>query len=129
MNASDEIDRLIAETDDWRGERLAEVRKAVMAATPEMVEEWKWMGTPTWYCDGLVAVASPFKGKVKVTFAQGAKFPDPDGLFNGKDNGNTRRSIDIFEGDAFDGEVLTALVRRAIEYNRAHLKKNAKKQG
>lgn len=127
-NPSDLIDQYIEKTGDWRGDVLGSVRKVMLAADSGMIEEWKWMGTPTWSCDGLVAVANAHKGKVKVTFNQGAKFADPDGLFNGNDTGATRRSIDIFDPDALDEKALARLVANAIEYNRTHLKKNKGKK-
>jgi hypothetical protein len=127
MTASQQIDALIAGLDDWRGRELARVRQIMLAADPGMIEEWKWMGSQTWSCDGLVAVGNPHAGKVKLTFAHGAKFDDPDRLFNGKDTGATRRSIDIFEPGVIDAEQLTALVWSAIAFNRLNLKKNAGK--
>lgn len=129
MTPQQQIDDYIGKLDDWRGAVLAQVRKAVLGADADIVEEWKWMGSPTWECDGLLLVGNAHKGKVKLTFAHGAKFPDPDGLFNGKDTGATRRSIDIFEGDQLDEAALQNLVRNAITYNRTHLKKNAGKSG
>ena len=125
MNDSQRIDRLIAETTDWRGAMLAKVRKAFLDADPEIVEEWKWMGTPTWSRDGLIAVANPHKDKVKVTFAYGASLDDPDKLFNAGFEGNARRAIDIFEGDTMNERTLTKLVRAAIAYNQA--KRSSKK--
>jgi len=119
------IDDYIAGTNDWRGDMLAKVRRTVLAADDGIVEEWKWMGSPTWSCDGLLLVGNAHKLKVKLTFAHGAKFEDPHGMFNGKDTGATRRSIDLFESDDLDAEGLVALVRNAIVYNRTHLKKNA----
>ncbi|PWW02060.1 hypothetical protein DFR52_102726 [Hoeflea marina] len=125
MTPSERIDRYIAETAGWRGETLAHLRRAILAADPEIVEEWKWMGSPTWSRDGLIAVGNAHKAKVKLTFAHGARLPDPAGLFNGNDTGATRRSIDLFEGDGIDEAALSALVLAAIDHNRAHLKKNA----
>ncbi|HEV7278504.1 MAG TPA: DUF1801 domain-containing protein [Devosiaceae bacterium] len=125
MSPSERIDRYIHDLADWRSDLLARVRKAMLAADPAIIEEWKWMGSPTWSCAGLVAVGNAHKGKVKLTFAHGARLEDPHGLFNGDDRGNTRRSVDIFEGDAIDEVALRDLVRAAIAYNRAHLKKNA----
>jgi hypothetical protein len=123
-NPSARIDQLIAELDDWRGETIARVRKVILGADPQIVEEWKWMGSPVWSRDGMIAVANPHKGKVKVTFAYGAKLRDPAKLFNAG-LGATRREIDIFEGDAIDEAALGELVRAAIAYNHGHLKKNA----
>ena len=130
MTPSEHIDRLIAGIADWRGKTFADVRKAILAADREIVEEWKWMGSPAWSLDGLIAVGNAHKEKVKLTFAYGAALPDPDNLFNGDDKGQTRRSIDIREGESIDDEALAQLVRAAIVYNRTHLKKNAgKKKG
>ena len=126
MDASQQIDRLIADTGGWRGEMLAAIRETILAADPEIIEEWKWMGTPTWSRGGLIAVANPHKGKVKLTFADGAKLPDARGLFNAGLEGNLRRAIDFFEGDRLDRPALTALVREAIAYNLR--KKNQKKK-
>ena len=127
MNPSERIDEMIAELSDWRGPMLEDLRRTILAADPGIVEEWKWMGSPTWSLDGLIAVGNPHKNKVKLTFAYGAALPDPDNLFNGNDKGNTRRSIDIFEGKPVDGRALQDLVRAAIAHNRTHLKKNARK--
>ncbi|QQK00909.1 DUF1801 domain-containing protein [Burkholderia ambifaria] len=133
MSASDpglppsaRIDALIAGIADWRGKTFAEVRETILAVDDGIVEEWKWMGSPVWACDGMIAVANAHKGKVKLTFMHGAHLPDPDGLFNGGLDGNARRSIDWLEGDKLDKRGLKRLVRAAIDYNRAHLKKNAR---
>jgi|SRR5690554_1427205 len=128
MNPSEQIDHAIDALPDWRGEMLARVRRCIVGADPEIVEDWKWMGSPAWSRDGLIAVGNAHKAKIKLTFAYGAHLPDPDGLFNGQDNGKTRRSIDIFEGDALNAAALQALVRAAISYNLANLKKNASKR-
>lgn len=127
MTAEHQIDQYVSALDDWRGQMLAHVRTTILAADPGITEAFKWMGSPVWECDGLICVGNGHKNKVKLTFAHGAKFADPDGLFNGRDTGNTRRSIDWFEGDAVETGKLKKLVRTAIAYNRAHLKKNAKK--
>ena len=126
MNASEQIDQLIAGIEDWRGETFAALRKAVLAADPDIVEEWKWMGSPVWSCDGMIAVANAHKGKVKLTFAHGAKLEDPDKLFNAGLEGNARRAIDFLEGDPVDAEALARLVQAAIAFNRTKLKKNAR---
>ena len=126
MNASEQIDQLIAGIEDWRGETFAAMRKAVLAADPDIVEEWKWMGSPVWSCDGMIAVANAHKGKVKLTFAHGAKLEDPDKLFNAGLEGNARRAIDFLEGDTVDAETLGRLVQAAIAFNRTKLKKNAR---
>jgi hypothetical protein len=125
MNPSDRIDRMIAELTDWRGKIFARVRKIVIEADREIVEEWKWMGSPVWSRDGMIAVANAHKGKVKLTFAHGASLPDPNKLFNAGLDGNARRAIDFFEGDKIDERALKNLVRAAIDYNRTKLKKNA----
>jgi hypothetical protein len=127
MNPSKQIDELIAEIPDWRGKTFATVRKTILASDPEIVEEFKWMGSPLWSRDGMIAVANAFKTKVNVTFAYGAKLPDPDNLFNSGTGGNTRRAIDFFEGDKVNERALKALVRAAIAYNQTNLKKNAPK--
>src|SRR4051812_38845093 len=125
MNASERIDQLIAELRDWRGKAFAGIRKSMLAADREIVEEWKWMGSPVWSRDGIIAVANAHKGKVKLTFMHGARLPDPDRLFNAGLEGNARRAIDYFEGDKIDARALKNLVRAAIEYNQAALKKRA----
>ncbi len=98
MTASEKIDQMIAGLDDWRGKTFAAIRKAILSADKEIIEEWKWMGSPVWSRDGMIAVANPHKGKIKITFAHGAHLKDPDRLFNAG-NGNERKEIDIFEGD------------------------------
>ena len=109
---------------DWRGEKLSEARKAICAADPEIVEERKWRkpsnpaGVPTWSCDGIVCTGETYKDKIKLTFARGAALDDPAGLFNTGFAGNTRRAIDLFEGDSIDGPALTALVKEAVALNR-----------
>ena len=125
MNASEQIDQLIARTADWRGEVLATLRKTILAADREIVEEWKWMGSPVWSRDGIVAVGNPHKGKVKLTFMYGAKLADPDKLFNAGFEGNERRAIDFFEGDKVNARALKDLIRAAIEYNQTKKSKKA----
>src|SRR5215469_6844228 len=125
MTPSEQIDRMIAALTDWRGKTFARMRKAIRAADPEIIEEWKWMGSPVWSRDGMIAVANAHKGKVKLTFAHGAQLPDPDRLFNAGLEGNARRAIDFLEGDGINAPALKTLVRAAIDYNRSHLKKNA----
>jgi len=117
MDPSDRIDQLIALLTDWRGKTFASVRKSILGADREIVEEWKWMGSPVWYRDGIIAVANAHKGKVKLTFAYGASLPDPDKLFNAGFEGNARRAIDFFEGDKVDVRALKNLVRAAIQRN------------
>jgi len=127
MDASEQIDRLIAGLTDWRGKTFAGVRKCILAADRAIIEEWKWMGSPVWSRDGMIAVANAHKGKVKLTFAHGAGIPDPDKLFNAGLEGNARRAIDFFEGERINERALKNLVRAAIEYNQNKLKKNKKK--
>jgi hypothetical protein len=125
MNPSQRIDRLIAELPDWRGKTFAAMRKSILAADREIVEEWKWMGSPVWSRDGIIAVANAHNGKVKLTFAYGASLPDPDRLFNAGLEGNARRAIDFFEGDKINDRALKNLVRAAIDYNQTKSKKKA----
>jgi hypothetical protein len=122
MNPSERIDQLIAGLDDWRGKTFAAVRKIVLAADPDITEEWKWMGSPVWSRDGIVAVANAHKGKVKLTFDYGARLPDPEKLFNAGLEGNQRRAIDFFEGDKINERALKNLVRAAIDYNQTKKK-------
>jgi hypothetical protein len=122
---SEKIDRMIAGIADWRGKLFAAVRKTILAADRQIVEEWKWMGSPVWSRDGMIAVANAHKGKVKITFAHGAHLKDPDKLFNAGLKGNERREIDIFETGKLDMPALKSLVRAAIAYNQTKLKKNA----
>jgi len=123
MNPSERIDQLIAGITDWRGKTFAGVRKSMLAADREIIEEWKWMGSPVWSRDGIIAVANAHKGKVKLTFAYGANLPDPDKLFNAGLEGNMRRAIDFLEGDRINERALKNLVRAAIDYNQARKKK------
>jgi hypothetical protein len=116
---------MIAEITDWRGKTFASVRKTILEADPEIVEEWKWMGSPVWERDGIIAVANAHKGKVKVTFDHGARLADPDKLFNAGLEGNQRRAIDFFEGDKVNERALKTLVRAAIAYNQSKLKKKS----
>jgi hypothetical protein len=125
MNASEKIDQLIAGITDWRGTTFARLRKTILAADSEIIEEWKWMGSPVWSRDGIIAVANAHKGKVKLTFDHGARLPDPDKLFNAGLEGNQRRAIDFFEGDEINERALKNLVRGAIEYNQSKSKKKA----
>jgi hypothetical protein len=125
MDASEQIDRLIAGIADWRGNTLASVRKTILEADKEIVEEWKWMGSPVWSRDGIVAVGNAHKGKVKLTFMYGARLADPGKLFNAGFEGNERRAIDFFEGDKVNARALKDLIRAAIEYNQAKRSKKA----
>jgi len=122
MNPSERIDKQIADLADWRGKMLAKLRKAIHAADPEVIEEWKWMGSPCWSHDGLICVGNAHKDKVKVTFAQGASLPDPDKLFNNGLDGNKWRAIDLYEGDKFDERALKNMIRAAVDHNRDGLK-------
>ncbi len=111
------IDARIEELGDWRGETLARVRALVKQADPEVVEEWKWRGVPTWYHDGIICTGETYKTRVKMTFAKGASLEDPSGLFNSSLDGNTRRAIDFHEGDEIDEKALKALIRAAVALN------------
>ena len=111
------IDDRIAELGDWRGDTLARIRALIREADPDMVEEWKWRGVPTWYHDGMVCTGETYKSAVKMTFAKGAALPDPAGLFNSSLEGNVRRAIDFHEGDTIDAEALKALIRAAVALN------------
>ena len=122
-NASERIDRLIAGITDWRGKTFAGVRKTILEADREIIEEWKWMGSPVWSRDGIIAVANAHKGKVKVTFAHGARLPDPDKLFNAGLDGKVWRAIDFLEGDKINARALKDLIRAAIAYNQTKSKK------
>jgi hypothetical protein len=119
MNPSELIDKRIADLADWRGKMLANIRKAIHAADPEIIEEWKWMGSPCWSHDGLICVANAHKDKVKVTFAQGASLPDPDKLFNNGLDGNRWRAIDLYEGDKINERALKNMIRAATVHNAA----------
>ena len=123
MNPSERIDRLIAELTDWRGKTFAGIRKSILEADREIIEEWKWMGSPVWSRDGIIALANAHKGKVKLTFAHGAQLPDPDKLFNAGLEGNARRAIDFFEGDRINERALKNLIRAAVDYNQRKSKK------
>jgi hypothetical protein len=123
MNPSKRIDQMIAELTDWRGKTFAKMRKSILEADREIVEEWKYMGSPVWYRDGVIAVGNAHKGKVKLTFAYGASLPDPDQLFNAGLDGNARRAIDFLEGDKVNERALKDLIRAAIDYNQSKLKK------
>jgi hypothetical protein len=116
---SELIDARIEELGDWRGETLARVRALVKEADPEVVEEWKWRGVPTWYHDGMLCTGETYKEVVKVTFAKGASLEDPSGLFNSSLGGNTRRAIDIREGEELDAKAFVELVRGAVALNTA----------
>ncbi len=125
MNPSERMDQLIAGLTDWRGKTLASIRKSILEADREIIEEWKWMGSPAWSRDGMIAVGNAHKDKVKLTFSHGADLPDPDKLFNAGLGGSQWRAIDLFEGDTINERALKNLVRAAIEYNRIKLKLKA----
>jgi hypothetical protein len=125
MNPSERIDELIARLTDWRGKTLASVRKNILEADPEIIEEWKWMGSPVWSRDGIIAVGNAHKDKVKLTFSHGASLPDPDKLFNAGLEGKVWRAIDLFEGDKISERALKNLIRAAIDYNQTKSKRKA----
>jgi hypothetical protein len=122
MNPSERVEQLIAKLPDWRGKTLASIRNVILEADREIIEDWKWMGSPVWSRDGMIAVANAHKDKVKLTFAHGASLPDPDKLFNAGLGGSAWRAIDLFEGDKINRPALRDLVRAAIDYNQAKLK-------
>ena len=115
--ASQLIDQRIHELGDWRGDTLARMRALILEADPEITEEWKWKGTPVWSHDGIVCTGESYKNVVKLTFARGASLPDPAGLFNSSLEGNTRRAIDIAEGEKVDARAFKALVKAAVAEN------------
>ena len=126
-SASDLISKRIAELGDWRGKTLSRMRQLIKEADPDVVEEWKWMGTPVWSHDGIICTGESYKMVVKLTFAKGASLKDPSRLFNSSLDGNTRRAIDIHEGEAVDASAFKALVRQAVALNRAGKSKPSKK--
>jgi hypothetical protein len=111
------IDARISELGDWRGEMLARIRKVIKKADPEVVEEWKWRGVPVWSHAGIICTGETYKAVVKMTFAKGAALEDPAGLFNSSLEGNTRRAIDLHEGEQLNEKALAALVRAAVALN------------
>jgi hypothetical protein len=113
------IDARIKELGDWRGETLAHIRKLIKEADPDVVEEWKWRGVPVWYHDGMICTGETYKNVVKMTFAKGASLKDPSGLFNSSLDGNTRRAIDIHDGDKINERAFKALIRAATTLNTA----------
>ena len=126
--ASELISKRIADLGDWRGETLARMRRLIKEEDPDVVEEWKWMGTPIWSHDGIICTGESYKSVVKLTFARGAALKDPAGLFNSSLEGNVRRAIDIHEGEAVNESAFKALVRQAIALNSsAKSKKGPKK--
>ena len=115
--ASELIDRRIVELADWRGKTLSRMRKLIKEADPDVVEEWKWMGTPVWSHDGIICTGESYKSIVKLTFAKGASLNDPAKLFNSSLDGNVRRAIDIHEGENVDAGAFKALIRAAVALN------------
>ena len=124
---SQKIDEYISELGDWRHDTFSEIRQVIQEADPEVIEEWKYMGTPVWYHDGIIACANAHKGKVKLTFDKGACLPDPNKLFNASLDGNQRRAIDFFEKDKINKRALKALVLAAISHNCGASKKSKAK--
>ena len=127
QSASDLISRRIAELGDWRGKTLSRMRRLIKEADPDVVEEWKWMGTPIWSHDGILCTGESYKNVVKLTFARGASLKDPARLFNASLDGNVRRAIDIREGEEVDESAFKALVRQAIVLNSSGKAKASKK--
>ena len=127
QSASELITKRIADLSDWRGETLARMRKLIKAAVPDVIEEWKWMGTPVWSHNGILCTGESYKDKVKLTFAKGASLKDPTHLFNSSLDGNMRRAIDILEGQEVDETAFKALVLEAVAVNAAGKSKAAKK--
>jgi hypothetical protein len=117
------IDARIKELGDWRGETLGRVRALIKAADPEVVEEWKWRGVPTWYHDGIICTGETYKAVVKTTFAKGAALKDPSKLFNSSLEGNVRRAIDFHEGEKINEKAFKALIRAAVDLNTAKAKR------
>ena len=127
QSASELISKRIAELGDWRGETLGRMRKLIKEADPDVVEEWKWMGTPVWSHDGIICTGESYKNVVKLTFAKGASLKDPARLFNSSLDGNARRAIDIHEGEEVDESAFKALVRQAVALNGSGKSKPSKK--
>jgi hypothetical protein len=127
QSASELISKRIAELGDWRGKTLSSMRKLITEADPDVVEEWKWMGTPVWSHDGIICTGESYKSVVKLTFAKGASLKDPARLFNSSLEGNVRRAIDIHEGAAVDESDFKALVRQAVTLNGAAKSKPSKR--
>lgn len=119
MTPTEEIENLIAHHPDWRGDMFAGLREAIRSVDPEIVETWKWMGSPVWELNGILCVGNIFKNKVKLVFQDGAALSDPDGLFNADLGDKRRRGIDYFEADPIHEQSLQDLIRAAIAYNRA----------
>lgn len=116
---SELIDARITELGDWRGDALGQIRELIKKALPDVVEEWKWRGVPTWYDHGIICTGETYKDKVKLTFAKGASLDDPTGLFNSSLDGNVRRAVDFHSGDKVNARALSALLKAAAKLNRA----------
>ena len=127
QTASELISKRIVELGDWRGDALARMRHLIKQADTEVVEEWKWMGTPVWSHDGIICTGESYKDKIKLTFAKGASLKDPTGLFNASLDGNMRRAIDIYQGQEVDQSAFKALFRQAIALNSSSKSKVSKK--
>ena len=127
LSASELISQRIAELGDWRGKTLGRMRQLIHAADPEVIEEWKWMGTPVWSHDGIICTGETYKKVVKLTFAKGASLKDPTGLFNSSLDGNMRRAIDIHEAEEVDESAFKALIRQSISFNSSSKTKTTKK--
>ncbi|MCA1837222.1 MAG: DUF1801 domain-containing protein [Actinobacteria bacterium] len=127
QSAAELISKRITELGDWRGETLSRMRQLIREADPDVVEEWKWMGTPVWSHDGMICTGESYKNVVKLTFAKGASLKDPAGLFNSSLDGNVRRAIDIHEGEAVDQSAFKALVRQAVALNGSGKSKPSRK--
>jgi hypothetical protein len=127
QSASELISQRVAELGDWRGQTLSRMRKLIKEADPDVVEEWKWRGTPVWSHDGIICTGESYRNVVKLTFAKGASLTDPAGLFNASLEGNARRAIDIHEGEEVDEAAFKALVRQAIALNSSGKSKPSKK--
>jgi len=126
-SASELIDQRIAELHDWRGATLRRMRKLIKEADPDVVEEWKWMGTPVWSHDGIICTGESYKSVVKLTFAKGASLQDSTKLFNSSLDGNVRRAIDIHEGEEIDAQAFKTLIRAAVDLNASGAKAKAKR--
>jgi len=127
QQAADLISKRIAELGDWRGETLSRIRKLIQEADPDVVEEWKWMGTPVWSHDGIICTGESYKKVVKLTFAKGASLKDPARLFNSSLDGNARRAIDIHEGGEVDESAFMTLIHQAVALNSSGKTKSSKK--
>ncbi|MBT2789802.1 DUF1801 domain-containing protein [Paraburkholderia strydomiana] len=127
QSASELIDKRIADLGDWRGTTLSTMRKLIKEADPDVVEEWKWMGTPVWSHDGIICTGESYKSVVKLTFAKGASLEDPAKLFNSSLDGNVRRAIDIHEGEELDADAFKSLIRAAIALNTSSKKAKPKR--